>query len=324
MKRSFSLLISYLACAILLFFSSCENPIFQSVPDAPTGVSASAGNASVTISWTNVSGATSYNIYWSTSSGVSPVNGTKIQNATSPYIHSGRTNGTTYYYVVTAVNAGGESSPSSFTYATPSIPWYYVYYNGNGNTGGSVPPTSTNISGDSHFVKGNIGGLIKTGYTFGGWNNSPNGDGTSYSTGEVITIGNSDIYLYAVWLPLSEMNEAEFNDSSTYANEIVPQIPMAFRLGSTSDQDWFKLYITANQLMNLDFIVPSGISGFWTIYVYKPDLTLLSQTNWNSTNNKYGIPCNLTGDYYIRITPYSGGFLYNDSTVQIKVSTSPW
>lgn len=89
-----------------------------STPSAPTGASATAGNGQATISWNTVSGATSYNIYWSTTSGVTKTNGTKISNATSPYTHTGRTNGTTYYYVVTAVNSYGESMESSQASAT--------------------------------------------------------------------------------------------------------------------------------------------------------------------------------------------------------------
>jgi len=89
------------------------------VPSAPSGLSATAGDGQTTISWNTVSGATSYNIYWSTSTGVTKTNGTKIPNATSPYTHTGRINGTTYYYVVTAVNSSGESSESSQLSATP-------------------------------------------------------------------------------------------------------------------------------------------------------------------------------------------------------------
>jgi formylglycine-generating enzyme required for sulfatase activity len=91
-------------------------------PSVPTDVSTSAGNAQVTISWSGVSGATSYNLYWSTSSGVTSTNGTKISSVTSPYIQSGLTNGTTYYYVVTAVNAGGESIASTQASAMPQVP----------------------------------------------------------------------------------------------------------------------------------------------------------------------------------------------------------
>jgi len=93
--------------------------ITGSAPSAPTGVSATAADSQVTISWSSVSGATSYNIYWSTTSGVTKTTGTKITNATSPYSHTGLTNGTTYYYVVTAVNGYGESSESIVTLSVP-------------------------------------------------------------------------------------------------------------------------------------------------------------------------------------------------------------
>ena len=65
-----------------------------------------------TISWNAVDGATTYNIYWSTSPDVSSQSGTKIADVTSPYTHSGLTQDTTYYYVVTAVNGYGESEDS--------------------------------------------------------------------------------------------------------------------------------------------------------------------------------------------------------------------
>jgi hypothetical protein len=99
---------------------STEASLSGTPPTAPTGVDAIQGNAQVTISWSNVSDATSYNLYWSTSSGVSPANGTKIANVTSPYTHTGLRNGTTYYYVVTAVNSYGESPASIQVSATPS------------------------------------------------------------------------------------------------------------------------------------------------------------------------------------------------------------
>jgi fibronectin type 3 domain-containing protein/lysophospholipase L1-like esterase len=90
-------------------------------PSAPAGVNASAGDRQVTLSWNSVTGATSYNIYWSTSSGVSKSTGTKIANAISPFLHTGTTNGTTYYYVLTAVNGYGESVESSEVSSTPPI-----------------------------------------------------------------------------------------------------------------------------------------------------------------------------------------------------------
>ena len=55
-------------------------------PSAPTGVQASGGSSEVTVSWSPVTGATSYNIYWSTTSGVTPANGTNAPTRTLDHI----------------------------------------------------------------------------------------------------------------------------------------------------------------------------------------------------------------------------------------------
>jgi YVTN family beta-propeller protein len=114
----------YVVTAVNSYGESSESSQVSATPDtipsAPSGVSATAGNTQVTINWNNVSGATSYNVYWSTTSGVTKATGTKISGVTSPYVHTGRTNGTTYYYVVTAVNSYGESSESSQVSAIPT------------------------------------------------------------------------------------------------------------------------------------------------------------------------------------------------------------
>jgi hypothetical protein len=49
----------------------------------------------VDISWSAVSDATSYNLYYSTTSGVTTATGTKISNVTSSYKHTALTTGTT-------------------------------------------------------------------------------------------------------------------------------------------------------------------------------------------------------------------------------------
>ncbi len=108
------------------------------LPAAPTAVTATAGFNQVTVAWGAVSGATSYNIYWSTTSGVTPATGTKISDVVSPYIQTGLTAGTAYYYVVTAVNSIGEGPPSAQVSATPtSVPTVPVAPIGVGAVGGA-------------------------------------------------------------------------------------------------------------------------------------------------------------------------------------------
>lgn len=94
-------------------------------PVAPTGVTAvTSSSSSNTISWSTVAGATSYNIYWNTT-GSPTTASTKISAVTSPYSHTGLSMSTTYYYAVTASNAGGESVISNIVSATPG-PIYRV------------------------------------------------------------------------------------------------------------------------------------------------------------------------------------------------------
>ncbi len=97
--------------------NAVQTPV-PSVPAAPQGVMAVGGTNQATISWPAVSGATSYNIYYSTQSGVTTANGTKIANATSPAVQSGLASGTTYYYIVTALNNSGEGAASVQVAAT--------------------------------------------------------------------------------------------------------------------------------------------------------------------------------------------------------------
>lgn len=87
------------------------------LPARPANVQALAGNGTVQLTWNTVSGATGYTIKRADVSG-GPY--TVIGNATgTDYMDSGRVNGTTYYYVITATNSVGESLPSVQVSAKP-------------------------------------------------------------------------------------------------------------------------------------------------------------------------------------------------------------
>jgi fibronectin type 3 domain-containing protein len=92
----------------------------ESAPAVPTGLQATAGHSQVSLSWNASSGATNYNVKRSTASG-GPY--TTISSAsTTSYTDSSVTNGTTYYYVTSAVNSVGESANSSEASGTPTSP----------------------------------------------------------------------------------------------------------------------------------------------------------------------------------------------------------
>lgn len=120
---------------LLLFLASCGKEGEQqltdkegssgtspaiSTPAAPTGISTLSGDGQVTIQWSAVEGSTSYNVYFSNSPNGTTANGTKVGGITeTSYTHTNLKNNVFYYYIVTAVNAAGESLPSGETGAMP-------------------------------------------------------------------------------------------------------------------------------------------------------------------------------------------------------------
>jgi hypothetical protein len=87
-------------------------------PNAVTGLTATANNNQVALSWNAISGATSYNLYRAAESGhessIAPV-ATGLTGTT--YTDTGLNAGTTYYYQVVAVNSSGLSGFSTEAHA---------------------------------------------------------------------------------------------------------------------------------------------------------------------------------------------------------------
>ncbi len=117
----------------------------QLYPPAPTAFSALlASSLRAELSWTESYGATSYNVKRSTTKG-GPYTTIATVSAGS-YIDSGLINGVTYYYIVTAVNANGESlsspeagvlaSPVAGGFESPAISAGSYAYNPAGGNGG--------------------------------------------------------------------------------------------------------------------------------------------------------------------------------------------
>lgn len=90
-------------------------------PAAPTGVTATPGNAQVTVNWTASPDATSYDVMGSTTNG-GPYAVIASNVTASVYTNNGLSNGTTYYYVISSVSALGQSANSAPASATPEGP----------------------------------------------------------------------------------------------------------------------------------------------------------------------------------------------------------
>jgi len=93
----------------------------QNAPPAPSGLTATPGNAQVALAWSTVADASSYNIYRATAVGAEGTN-PLATSSTANYTDNGVGNGMAYYYTVAAVNLGGASAQSGEVSATPLPP----------------------------------------------------------------------------------------------------------------------------------------------------------------------------------------------------------
>ncbi|WP_281217399.1 S-layer homology domain-containing protein [Lysinibacillus capsici] len=107
---------------------------------------------------------------------------------------------------------------------TSVVSTFTITYNGNTNTGGTVPTDSeTYEQGETVTVLGNIGNLVKVGYTFEGWNTQADGRGIDYASASTVLMGSGNIILYAKWNPVTVTHTVSFDvaGGSAVSNQTV-------------------------------------------------------------------------------------------------------
>jgi hypothetical protein len=185
--------------------SALVNP--PTPPAAPTGLTATPGNNQITLNWTGAAGAASYNVKRATVSG-GPYTTIDAGVATTSYPDLSVTNGVTYYYVVSAVNAHGESPDSAEASATVAAgsgaAAHYEFEGdahdstGNGYDGTAVAVTYTNgkvgtlaaqFNGAASFVS--VPRMIGTNFTVAMWlkTTDTGGTGSAWYAGKGLVDG---------------------------------------------------------------------------------------------------------------------------------------
>ncbi|MFT5473150.1 MAG: hypothetical protein ACI856_001477, partial [Kiritimatiellia bacterium] len=121
----------------------------------------------------------------------------------------------------TITNGSGTAYATGGTYvtnvaATLFAQWtpdtYTVSYDDNGSTGGA-PPADQTKTYDVDLILAGAGTLVRTGYSFSGWNTATNGAGTAYvAAGTYAT--NVAATLYAQWTPATYTVSYDGNGST--------------------------------------------------------------------------------------------------------------
>jgi fibronectin type 3 domain-containing protein len=220
------------------------------VPATPTGLTASPGITTVMLNWNAVTGATSYNVYRNGASIAAP-NGTSFTD-------SHLVNGTTYTYMVFAVDSGGTGAGSLQVSATPS---------------GSVPvapsglmtvPGNTFVSLTWNLVN------TATGYTV--YRNGNLVNSTLINSFTDVALANGTTYSYQV--TATNVNGEGAKSVAASATPLASIIPAAgsyvqpYTVGFLGDQATLTEYTSTNR------VVPAGCTG-WEIYGLRCDQTNL-------------------------------------------------
>ena len=301
------------------------------IPPTPTGLTAAAGSAQVMLGWTASAGAASYHIKRSTITG-GPY--TQIANPTAAsYTDTGLTNGTPLYYVVSALNASGESADSAEASATPIAPTANITISVNPANAKAISPYIYGLN----FYSGNTGApplltFDRAGgnrWTAYNWENNYSNAGSDYGP------YSNDTYLSSSTTPAEAMRSFIAGDQGNKMASLVTfqlqgyvsadangnvdvSVPLATRLAARFKQVVAKkstissvpftqappttdAYVYMDELAwTLDNKLP-GIFG--TAPTYPTFIELDNEPElWNSTHLEVQGPTAVTSDTYIANT----------------------
>jgi hypothetical protein len=219
------------------------------IPAAPAAFLAAPGNKVVPLRWQPSFGATSYTIKRATKSG-GPYSSVASGITVSSYTDTTVTNGTTYYYVVTATNSAGTSAHSPEDRVTPISPLVNVAGGGTASSSVSGDPTREgpgNAFDRSFGSKWYNGNAPKPGPT--GWLRYDFGAGKAHTVKRYAVVSadvaNRDPKTWTLqgsndgstWVTLDRQTNQSFANRS-HAN--------SYNIGNTTAYRFYQIDVTAN------------------------------------------------------------------------------
>ena len=172
--------------------SAIFNVIAAPVPPAPTGLSATGTNQTVSLTWTATPGAAFYSIFRGTTASGESTTALASGLTTPSYVDSAVTNGTAYYYVVKAISSGGTGPASGEASATPNL---------TAPTGLSAKAGNRQVSLSWTAIGGSLSGVtyrVYQGTSAGAESPAPVVYGLTGTTATVSSLTNGTPYYFVV------------------------------------------------------------------------------------------------------------------------------
>jgi fibronectin type 3 domain-containing protein len=232
------------------------------LPGPPSGLTATGTNGAVSLSWSSGTGASSYNVKRSTSSG----HEVTITNVTATsYYDANVNNGTQYFYEVSSTNNAGESANSGEVSVTPNLP-------PSAPTGLAAVPGTNEVTLSWNSSAGAVSYNVKRSTS----------SGTEVTITNVTTTGYTDLsavkfstYYYTVSAVSGDGESANSSEVSTTV------------LGAYGPDAYESFNYPLGTLANNTPSTALGFTGNWTVSGSPSITTGLTYANLPSTNNAY-------------------------------------
>ncbi len=227
-------------------YTSGPSYTIQGLPAAPANLVATGGNAHVALTWNAVSGADTYTVKRSLTSGTGYSNlitGVAVAN----YDDTSAVNGTPYFYKVSATNGRGEGPDSSEATATPAVPAA-----GPGPVSIAVGDAKVLLSWPA--VGGATSYNVKRGLTTGTYTVTTNTLVPTF-TDSTVTNGTTYYYVVTALSPAESANSTEVSGTPNTPSVLGVVISQLYggggNAGATLKNDFVELFNRGTQTVNL-------------------------------------------------------------------------